>query len=126
MAPEIDPNAPSTELAIVHLIPKRENSFECRPGVDFGVRDRARQLLVAAALRAQANLHQNQFALTGGVNGAISLVKELIGTGNSWVAETDIMNCYPSVNTKSLERQLPLRKETIRHTILTKIHINCT
>ena len=72
-------------------------------------------------LKAQADLHPNQYHLRG-THAAIERVVGLLKDGYTWAIETDIYNCYPSFDGEKVPDFLPIPKEVSRHVILCGTH----
>ena len=100
---------------LVQLFYKRKghlSSEKPRLILNFGLKNRALQYLVKAALSAAANLHPEQYC-TLGVQRAISRVTGLMAAGYVRSIEIDIKNCFPSFKEEKLHELLPLPKEVI-------------
>ena len=85
--------------------------------LEFGLENRALQLLVLRLLKAQADLHPNQYLMRG-THAAIERVVELLRDGYTWAIETDIYNCYPSFDGEKVPELLPIPKEVTRRVLL--------
>jgi hypothetical protein len=121
IAEAICPYQPSEEPVIVNMKTKPNGSY--RLVMDFGIRQRARQYLIASVLETVADLYPDQYAIPGGVPAAIDRVTTLLKEGYEWTAETDIENCFPSFTGANLDEYIPVQKQVIANTILA-IHLN--
>lgn len=123
IAASLDPWRGSSEEVVVNFKPKASNEHDFRPIMDFGIENRALQHLVWGALKAQADLHHNQFYTRGGGPAAVHTVMEALAAGHNWVIETDIVNFYPSFDGDRLPGLLPLPKEVTTNVIIAS-HLN--
>ena len=106
----------TNEPASVEIIPKGTNG-DYREVVNFGIKNRSLQYLIAPLLKATSQLHPQQFG-SKGVPEAIDLVWELMKSGHVWTFETDIQNCFPSFEGENLHNMLRLPKRVISHVIM--------
>jgi hypothetical protein len=120
IAEAIDPCQRSDEPVVVNMKTKPNGDY--RLVMDFGIRQRARQYLVASALEMVADLHPDQYA-TRGVPTAIDRVAALLHEGYGRTCEIDIENCFPSFTGTNLDKYIPVMKEVIDNVILA-IHLN--
>jgi hypothetical protein len=108
--------AGSKEPVGLHLKQKAGNPDHRRPIMSFGLENRALQLLALRALRAQAALHANQYAMRG-VHAAIRTITDLLKDGFNWAIESDIANCYGSFDGEKVPELLPLPEEVTRRVL---------
>jgi hypothetical protein len=121
IAAEINPCRKSDEPVIVNIKTKPNGSY--RVVMDFDIRQRARQYLVASPLKAIADLHPHQYATRGGTPAAVDRVVANLHEGYGHTCETDIQDCFPSF-TGNIDQFLPVMKETVANTILaTHLHV---
>lgn len=106
----------TNEPALVELIPKGDNG-DYRKVLNFGIKNRSLQYLIAPLLKATSQLHPQQFG-SQGVPQAIDLVGDLMKGGHLWTIETDIQNCFPSFEGENLHTILHLPKRVISHVIM--------
>jgi hypothetical protein len=116
IAASLNPWNGSKEKVVVHL--KKKGNGDYRLLMDFGIENRALQYLLLPILQTAADLHPYQYATQGGVPAAIDRVTELLLAGYVWTIETDIANCFPSFDGKSLHNFLPIPKEVIARVIM--------
>jgi hypothetical protein len=116
IAEVLNPWQPSDEPVRVNIKPKPNGDH--RVVMDFGIRQRARQYLVASVLKAVADLHPDQYLTRGGVPAAIDRVTALLHEGYRWTFDIDIKNCYPSFTGTNLEQFIPVQKEVIANVIM--------
>jgi hypothetical protein len=119
----INPWQASDEPVIVNMKTKANGRY--RLVMDFGIRQRARQYLVASVLETIADLHPDQYLTRGGaaaaIDRAVGLLKEEYGS----TREIDIANCFPSFTGTNLEQFIPVQKEVIANVIMAS-HLNVT
>lgn len=84
--------------------PKRSRGW--RPIFVFGIRNRARQLLLKAILEPLIPVDPRQYALRGGVPAAIGAVKNAIHHGARWAMEMDFTNCFGTIDGEWLANEL--------------------
>ena len=125
IAANLDPWRGSAEQVVVHFKPKRDNEHDFRPIMDFGIENRALQYLVRAALEAQANIHEHQYATRGGLRAAGRTVMDALAAGYHWAVQVDVADCYPSFDGEVLPDLLPIPKEVTRN-VLTSRHLYIT
>ena len=113
--------AGSDEEVLIRIRQKPGNPHRFRTILEFGVENYALQLLVREVLKAQADLHPNQYHLRG-THAAIERVVGLLKDGYAWATEIDIHNCYPSFDGEKVPDFLPIPKEVSRHVILGGTH----
>ena len=109
--------AGSEENVLIRLVPRPGKPDWPRMTFKFGLENRALQLLVLKLLKAQADLHPNQYLMRG-THAAIERVVELLNAGYAWAIETDIHNCYPSFDGEKVPELLPVPKEVTRRVFL--------
>lgn len=84
----------------------------------FRPRSRARQLLVAAAIKAIHGPFPNQHTLTGGVPAALEAVEQAVLSGRHYGRELDIRDFYPSVQLERFVTALhPLPRAVVENTV---------
>jgi hypothetical protein len=119
IAETLKPCQKSDEPVIVNVKQKPNGNY--RLVMDFGVRQRARQYLVASVLKAVADLHPNQYA-TRGTPAANDRVVAFLHEGYGHTCEIDIENCFPSF-TGNIDEFLPVMKQVTTNVILAD-HLN--
>ena len=115
-AAALNPWAGIDEKVIIHPKPKPGPNLEYRPILEFGFENAALQHLLLPLLRAQADLHPNQYAMRG-THRAIERVAKLLEAGNVWATEIDIRNCYQSFDGERVADLLPVPKEVARNVL---------
>jgi hypothetical protein len=123
IAEELNAFRGTDEIVEVFWKPKKSNSCEFRPIMQFGIRNKALQYLVAASLKARANIHPMQFAINCGRQAAVKQAIQLMQNGNVYVSEMDIVDCFPSFDGEKLTKVLLLPKEVIERVVLSS-HFN--
>ena len=83
--------AGSDEEVLIRIREKPGNPHRFRTTLEFGIENYALQLLVRQVLKAQADLHPNQYHLRG-THAAIERVVGLLKDGYTWATEIDIHN----------------------------------
>ncbi len=109
--------AGSDEKVLIRIRQKPGNPHRFRTILEFGLENHALQLLVLRVLKAQADLHPNQYLMRG-THAAIEKVVGLLKDGYAWAIETDIHNCYPSFDGEKVPEFLPIPKEVTRNVLL--------
>ncbi len=119
IAEELDPWARSAEEVVVNFKKKSDNNF--RPIMDFGIVNKARQLLILEALRAQTYPHPSQYAVaTRGTRKASQAVVDALNDGYGWFIEIDVAKCYMSFDEGHVKDLLPLPKKVTDHNVITR------
>jgi hypothetical protein len=112
----------SDEKVLIQVREKPGNPHRFRTTLEFGIENRARQLLVLRLLKVQANLHPNQYLMRG-THAAIRRVVALLKDGYTWAIETDIHNCYASFDGEKVPDLPPVPKEVTRSILLCGAYI---
>jgi hypothetical protein len=123
IAASLNPWRGTNEEVTVRAKPKKWNPDYCRLVMDFGVHNRALQILVGEALRLRAILHPDQFLMQDGRDAACRAVIEHLEAGYTWVIEADINDCYASFDGEKLPGVLPVDHRVVRN-VLTARHLN--
>ena len=125
IAAGLDPWKGTDESVSVNAVAKHSNPNDQRIIFDFGIQNRALQILVREALRPWAQLHPNQFAIQGGRRAASEAVLEALGDGFRWAVQADIKDCFNTFDDEEVARSLPIPEEVTRAVITTQ-HLNIT
>lgn len=120
IAEELSPWLKTGEPVVVHFKLKHGKNESYRPINDFGLRNRANQLLVKRVLAVQANLKPWQFVLNGGRPAAMQAVIKNLAEGYVWSVEIDIANCFQSFDEASIIKLMPLPEGISSNVLLTK------
>jgi hypothetical protein len=120
LAEELNAKQGTDEKVGVIWKEKKNNPCNFRVIMNFGIKNRALQYLVAKCLKAQADLHPMQFAINGGRNDAVKKAFDLMQSGYVYVVEMDVKNCYPSFNGKELAGLLSIPKEVTEKVVLSQ------
>jgi hypothetical protein len=110
-AEQLDAWTPIDEEVFVQ--PKAKRSGGWRPIFSFGLRNKARDILVLRALEPTGRLTEHQFAGRGqgGREAATRAVSEAMRDGYTWAVEMDIKDCYRSFDNEMVAKVLPLPRE---------------
>ena len=108
---------------VVMVSTKKKKSGGYRPLMDFGVRNRALQILVCRVLKPWARFHPGQFMFQGGRPAAVDAVMKALEQGYHWTAQLDIRNWYGSFDGDAVCKMLPVADEVVRRVILSR-HLN--
>jgi hypothetical protein len=109
IAQAVDPWNCTDEDVYLRFQQKKGNPDKCRPILEFGIENRARQYLVLPLLRARSERHPCQYGRRG-TQAAIARVAQLMARGYVWGIETDIADCFPSFDGEKVADQLPIPK----------------
>lgn len=99
------------------LLEKGKDTGNFRYVMDFGIENRALQLLVKPILEIRGKRHPNQYAGVG-THAAIERVAALMVEGNECAIETDITDCFPSFVGEKVQELLPLPKKVTSSVVL--------
>jgi hypothetical protein len=116
-AHSLNPWVGTQEKVVMRPVEKPRKPGCFRTVLRFGFEHRALQFLVLQLLKAQADLHPNQYLMRGS-HAAIKRVAQLMEMGHTWAVETDIASCYPSFDGEKLLELLPVPKEVTRNVLL--------
>ena len=116
LAASLNPWTETEEKVIIHPKPKPGPNLQYRPILEFGFENTALQHLLLPLLRAQADLHPNQYTMRG-THAAIERVAGLLEEGHTWATEIDIRNCYQSFDGERVADLLPVPKEVARNVL---------
>lgn len=116
IAENLDPFVGTDEDVFVVFKEKSDGNF--RPIMQFGIRNRALQIMARHILGAQADLLPNQFAIRGGIRKAIERVVKNLNDGFRHTAEIDLSNCYGSFDEEGVVKVLPLPERVTRRILL--------
>jgi hypothetical protein len=105
------------EMVTLILKEKGKDTGNFRYVMDFGIENRALQLLVKPILEIRGKRHSNQYAGVG-THAAIERVAALMTEGNEWAIETDITDCFPSFVGEKVQELLPLPKKVTSSVVL--------
>lgn len=109
----LDIGAEQSEEVIIFA--KRKGANDFRAIHEFGLCNRARQILLAEALKPFVRIDAaRQFALRGGRDAAVEAVKRHIAEGAKFACEIDISSFYPSINRDWVAANSPMQTEIIR------------
>ncbi len=125
IAASLDPWKGTDESVSVNAVANHSNPNDQRIIFDFGIQNRALQILVREALRPWAQLHPDQFAIQGGRQEAGKAVVNALGDGFRWAVQTDIKDCFSTFDDGEVARLLPIPEEVTRKVITTQ-HLNIT
>jgi hypothetical protein len=115
IADSIDPWIGTDEP--VNFVAIEKSGGHWRPTFDFGIKNRALQIMVVRVLKIVLETGANQFLLDGGRNAAVARVLTQIEQGADWVGQLDVSDCFASVNKKAVIEFLPLPEKVVRHVI---------
>jgi len=118
LAEALDPFRGSDEAAWVAFRDKPNNGVRCV--FSFGIENRSLQHLILPLLHILHTPHANQYLTQGGVHRAVATAAAAQTNGYRWASETDIKDCYPSVGPSRLAQCLPLPKEVIERSIISR------
>jgi len=121
----LDPWNGTDEAVAVNAVPKHSNPLDFRIIFDFGIENRALQLLVRSALRSWAQLHPKQFAIQGGRRAAGEAVLEALGDSFRWAVQLDVKDCFRTFDHDEVSKFLPIPEEVTRK-VITAQDLNIT
>lgn len=99
------------------------NSGNIRLIMKFGFCHKVAQRVIDRLMREIGETHEEQFSMRGGVNAAVSHLKELLeGKEKVWVAHLDIQSAYGHVNKVKVEEFLPIHKRVLREYLTISDH----
>ncbi len=121
IAAGLDPWRGTDEVVVVST--KEKKSGGRRHIMNFGIRNRALQILVRGALEPWARFHPKQFMFQGGRDAAVDAVMKPLEQGYHWTAQLDVIDCYGSFDGDAVCKMLPVADEVVRRVILSR-HLN--
>lgn len=121
LAERIDVFAPCDEPVTLSLKRKPDGRF--RPILNFGVEQRARQILIRNLISAQfGERHWDQKLFNGGTKAAIEQVKANYEDGYQCACHLDVVGCFSSFNVEKVAELLFLPEEVARHVLTGQNH----
>jgi hypothetical protein len=91
--------------------------IRARVTVDFGIENRARQILVREMLRLMWRTSCSQTLFNGGRNRAVRLVKEYYADGYQYVVEGDVYRCFQSFDKQGISNFLRLPEKVVENVL---------
>jgi hypothetical protein len=120
VAEKLNPWEGTDEEVKVHVKPKESNEHEFRTIMEFGLENRALQMMVKSVLDILADLHPSQFAVIGGRNKAYRNVLGALKDGYIHVIQVDIKDCFSSFNGERISDNLPVPPGVTRNVLLSR------
>lgn len=105
------------EAARIFRLRKSDGSY--RPVISYEQMEKARQSIVAHAVRSNSKLDPRQYAEKGrGINAAARRVRDHIDQGYKFAVEVDIKSFYSSINPHWLKAMLPIDEQLVGSVVL--------